>query len=154
MQPVWNKTKLAKVDAKPVGFWNLVIDYFPGSHLLRLQVVSKDEKDHDVPILWSPIHGMDCAADGSTIPKSGLLYNGAMYGALIAKIGGSSADLPDSSSTGGPYGSKKVFAVGSCCVVAIGDTEGGPLFLTMNDSFDGFPHHSGALHILIEHCQV
>lgn len=101
-----------------------------------------------------PNSGTECGADGITITpqKSGFLSNGAMYGALIAKLGGSSADVPDSSSATVPYRNKRVFAVGSYCVVLIGSTESGPLFLKMNDSPDGFAHHSGALYVLIEEC--
>jgi hypothetical protein len=73
-----------------------------------------------------------------------------MYGALVGKIGGSSADLPDSSSPGAAYGNKRVFPVGSHCVVLLGSAEGGPLFLTMNDSPEGFAHHSGVLHVRVE----
>jgi hypothetical protein len=111
-----------------------------------------DEQQTAVPTLWSPINGVDCGADGirNALPKAGFLSTAAAYGALIGKIGGSSADLPDSSSAASPYGNKRVFAVGTYCVVSIGGTDGGPLFLTMNDSPEGFAYHSGALCVLIE----
>jgi hypothetical protein len=47
-----------------------------------------------------------------------------------------------------------VFAVGSYCLISIGATEGGPLFLTMNDSPEAFAHHSGALYVLVEQHSV
>jgi hypothetical protein len=152
MEPSWQKLKLVALDAKPVGLWTLVADYVPGSRLLRFKVVAQDAQGLAVQNVWSPIKGTDCGADGIPITpaKAGLLSTGALYGALIAKVGGSSADLPDSTSLTAPYGTKRVFAVGSHCVVSLGSTEGGPLFLTMNDTPDGFVHHSGALYILIE----
>jgi hypothetical protein len=154
MEPSWKKLKLVKVEARSVGPWSLAIDYIPGLRLLRFKVIPKDEQGRSVPTSWSPSNNTECGADGITIATStsGLLCNGAMYGALIAKVGGSSADLPDSSSATLPYGNKRVFAVGSYCVVLIGSSEGGPLFLTMNDKPDGCADHSGALHVLIEEC--
>jgi hypothetical protein len=43
-----------------------------------------------------------------------------------------------------------VFGVGSHCVISLASTEGGPLYLTMNDNPEGFTSHSGSLHVLIE----
>jgi hypothetical protein len=141
-----------KVEAKPVGIWNVALEYVPGSRLLRLTVVADDGTGNQVPTIWSPITGKDSGSDGitSTPAKSGLLLNSALYGALIAKLGGSSGDVPDSTSALGPYGSKKVFCVGSFCVVSLSNTEAGPLFLTMNDSPDGFDQHNGSLFVKIE----
>lgn len=153
MEPIWQALKRVRVEARPVGLWGLAIDYVPGSRLLRFTVLTTDQHGGSAPSSWSPIKGTDCGADGiptTSPPKAGLLNTAALYGALIAKVGGSSADIPDPSSAMAPYGNKRVFPVGSYCVVLIGSTEGGPLFLTMNDSPDGFVSHSGALHVLIE----
>jgi hypothetical protein len=152
LTPTWQHVTLAKVDAKPPGIWNVIREYVPGARLLRLQVVSVDDKKQAVPTTWSPTPGKDITADGITITpaRTGLLLNSALYGALIAKVGGSSAEVPDSMSAAGPYGGKKVVAVGSFCVVSIASTEGGPLFLTMNDSPDSFDSHSGPLWVQID----
>jgi hypothetical protein len=153
MEPTWRKLTIVKLDARPRGLWSLVAEYVPGSRLLRLQVLLTHEHRGFLPASWSPIDGTTCQADGvvSTPPKSGFLSLSAPYGALIGKVGGSSADLPDSSMPAAPYGTdKRVFTVGSYCVVSIGVAEGGPLYLTMNDSPDGFTRHSGALRVLVE----
>jgi len=152
MEPSWKAVKTVKVEAKPTGYWNLVIDYIPGSRLLRFALLTKDAQGQPVPTFWNPAAGMQAGADGTnfTTAKSGLLSGGACYGALIGKIGGSSADIPDASQPTTPYGSKRVFAVGSRCVISLGASDGGPLFLTMNDNPEGFLNHSGALHVQIE----
>jgi hypothetical protein len=154
--PFWSTLKLAKIAANPIGLWSLALEYVSGSQLLRFTVSSLDDQQRPAPTVWSPISGTDCGADGirNTPPKSGFLSTSAAYGALIGKIGGSSADLPDSSSGAAPYGNKRVFAVGSYCLISIGATEGGPLFLTMNDSPEAFAHHSGALYVLVEQHSV
>lgn len=152
MDPSWQKIKLFELKADSAQLWNLVTSYIPGARLLRLTVVAQDEKQQTVSTSWSPVSGRTCGADGIfvTPAKSGLLNTGALYGALIGKVGGSSADVPDISSPTAPYGSKRVFAVGSHCVISLANTEGGPLYLTMNDNPDGFVTHSGSLHILME----
>jgi hypothetical protein len=153
MDPKWTSLAKFKVEARPSGLW-IVAGYFAGSRLLRFTVLDKDAQNQTVPTSWNPATGIKCGADGLGIAptKSGLLTLGALYGALIAKLGGSSADVPDGSQPTAPYGNKRVFAVGSYCVISLAATEGGPLFLTMNDNPEGFVNHSGALHVLIEEC--
>lgn len=152
MEPKWAPLNTVKVEAKPDGLWGLVTDYVPGSRLLRFTLVNKDAQNQTLPIKWNPTKEVDSGANGTVVapPKSGLLSGGGLYGALIGKLGGSSGDVPDSSQPTAPYGNKRVFTVGSHCVISLGPTEGGPLFLTMNDNPEGFPNHSGALHVLIE----
>jgi hypothetical protein len=82
-----------------------------------------------------------------------MLCGGAAYGALVGKIGGSSGDVPDSTvGTAGPYGNKRVFAVGTDCILTLATAaDGGPLFLTMNDKPEEFSKHSGELLVLLEY---
>jgi hypothetical protein len=152
MEPSWQKVKLVKIEATASPLWNLAIDYVPGSRLLRITMVDKDENKANVATTWSPVSGTNCGPDGLTTSatKSGLLTGGALYGALIGKLGGSSADVPDASSPLAPYGTKRVFAVGSHCVISVANADAGPLFLAMNDAPSAFAQHSGALHILLE----
>jgi hypothetical protein len=72
---------------------------------------------------------------------------GAPIGALVAKIGGSSADKPDASK-------QTVFAVGSECVVVLDGKSSGTLFLTMNDEPTQFAGHDGAIQIEISSWDV
>jgi hypothetical protein len=152
MEPSWQKIKLLKLEATASPLWFLASDYVPGSRLLRITVVDKDENKANVATTWSPVSGTNCGPDGVTTSatKSGLLTGGALYGALIGKLGGSSADVPDASSVTGPYGTKRVFAVGSHCAISLANADAGPLFFTMNDAPSGFGQHSGTLHILLE----
>jgi len=74
---------------------------------------------------------------------------------LIGKVGGSTADLPETSpASGGSYTGRKVFIVGSYAVVTLGKDDNGPLFLTMNDAPKNFGDHKGELSILVEEAPV
>jgi hypothetical protein len=154
MEPSWKTLKVFTVEARPNGLWNLVTDYVTGSRLLRFRCLTQDAQGNALPDKWNPGTNVLSGADGAWITpaRTGLLSGGALYGALIGKIGGSSADVPDNSQQASPYGSRRVFAVGSHCVISLGATEGGPLFLTMNDTPEGFANHSGALVVLVEEC--
>ncbi len=50
----------------------------------------------------------------------------------------------------GVYSGRKVFTVGTYCVVTLASSDSGALFLTMNDAPENFKDHSGELHVLIE----
>jgi hypothetical protein len=155
MTMVWQTLDLVRVPACPAGFWTLVQEYVPGVRLLRIQTSSEDQQKKKVPMLWSPETGIQCGPDGaaSKTAVSGMLCNGAACGALIGKVGGSTGDLPDSTAgTAGPYGNKKVFAVGTDSIIALPTAaDGGPLFLSMNDKPDEFPKHSGELFVRLQY---
>ena len=150
-KPAWREVQVVNVPAKPAGLWNLVLPYVAGPRLLRLTTRDKDEKNQAVPTAWRTSDGEECGPEG--IPKNtakpGVLCATAPTGALIAKLGGSTADQPDPGA-GGPYPGRKVFAVGSYAVVALANNDSGPLFLTMNDDPESFAKHAGALTVLIE----
>jgi hypothetical protein len=82
-----------------------------------------------------------------------MLCNGAAYGALVGKLGGSTADLPDSTpGTTAPYGNKKVFTAGTDSIIALPTAaDGGPLFLSMNDKPGEFLKHSGELFVRLQY---
>src|SRR5262249_48683625 len=95
----------------------------------------------------------ECGPDGSLLgdQQKQPLVATAPRGAIVGKIGGSTADLPDTSANAkGPYGGRKAFASGSCTVVELEATDSGPLFLTINDSPNQFYNHAGELWVLIE----
>jgi hypothetical protein len=145
---------LVRVEAKPAGFWNMFIPYVSGPRLLRFTVVDKDDKGQAVPKRWHLSKNEETGADGQPAGKgtTGIMVTTAARGALVGKIGGSTADLPDSATGANvvPFGGKKVFALGSRAVISLAAADSGPLFLTMNDSPEGFENHSGALWVLIE----
>ena len=160
MSITWRRVALVRIPAKPAGLWELGVEYVGGSRLLRMQVVGHDEKGNKTGTTWHADKDLESTADGlsndptpAQTPEKkpeALLNRAARRGALIAKIGGSTADIPDGGSPGTPYGTKKVFAVGSRCIISLASSEGGPLFFTMNDWPECFANHDGVLHVLIE----
>jgi hypothetical protein len=144
---------LVKVEANQAASWNLILPFVAGPRLLRFTIKDKDDKGAAAPTKWHVNANEECGADGlaKSGARSNALVTSAPAGALVGKIGGSTADLPDASTaSGGPYAGKKVFAVGSYAVVPLASTDSGPLFLTMNDLPDAFSTHSGALWVLVE----
>lgn len=95
---------------------------------------------------WKPESGNECTADGdSALSRSvGLTLEGCAVGALIAKIGGSTADLK-------PDPAKLVlFSVGRHCVFTAPDaTKAGSLYLAMNDTRDAVGRVQGRLEVRI-----
>jgi hypothetical protein len=82
---------------------------------------------------WSPVPGMpDCGPDGlvvQNIPADQLIVADCAMGALIGRIGGSSAS-PKAAGT--EPGDGKPFAIGSHAVVKLPDGFFGPLFIGFN----------------------
>jgi hypothetical protein len=126
--------KTNSVPAKPEGLWTAVYEFITGTIALRF--TSKGE--------WSYAPNRKCGPDGEIslgLPQDVMVPN-APIGALVAKIGGSSADKPDASK-------QTVFAVGSECVVVLDGKSSGTLFLTMNDEPTQFAGHDGAIQVEI-----
>ncbi len=67
------------------------------------------------------------------------LSQDALVGALIGKLGGSSASVKNSNA----------FVVGSYCVLEVAETSKGPLYLTINDLPAGMGDNSGKLLVSI-----
>jgi hypothetical protein len=152
-EPSWQKLITVKVAARPEGLWNMVFPYVSGPRLLRITVIDNDNNGAIVSKKWKLENTEECGPDGSLRDQQQQrLIATAPRGAMVGKVGGSTADLPDTSAaaTGGPYGGRKVFASGSCTVVVLSNTDSGPLFLTINDSPDRFCNHAGELWVLIE----
>jgi hypothetical protein len=154
----WKDIDLVRVPSRPAGggFWTLTQDFSAGSRLLRIRVINQDRDGNSLPVLWSlsaGATGVSCGPDGDpTTSRTGLLCTSAACGALIGKIGGSTADIPDTTSGANPYTGKKVFAVGKDCILSLPTAaDGGPLFLTMNDKPDEFAGHAGELQVLLQH---
>jgi hypothetical protein len=92
---------------------------------------------------WSYAPERKCTADGD--PRAPLnpatcLFTDAPPGALIAKIGGSTAGKTDGT---------KLFVVGSYCVVELDDKTKGPLYLAMNNDPMSSLERSGSLQVTI-----
>jgi hypothetical protein len=153
---VWRNVKTTEKTSElkmtPGSLWRRAIDFVPGPRLLRLQVTDKDGKPLAAAAQWGPAGNLSSPDGLPTSPPKGtlLLCTTAPIGALIGKLGGSSADNPDTTANAPPFGTKKVFAVGSYCVISLSKDDGGPLFLTRNDVLDAFSQDMGSLFILIE----
>jgi len=168
----WREVKRVDVNMTPGALWRLALEYVQGPRLLRLRVLNskgepvlngepglnKDGKAKVDPagkVDW-PTWGLAdsiCSPDGNprNPPKDTLLLcSRAPQGALIGKLGGSSADHPDTAPNSQPYGTRKVFAVGTYCVIAVAKDDSGPLFLTRNETLDAFNADMGHLNVLIE----
>jgi hypothetical protein len=123
------------VRARPSGAWTFVDAIVDGGDVLK--ITASDEQR------WSYADAATahCGPDGdpqALLSRDKCIMPTAPVGALIGKIGGSTAD------TGGT-----TFLVGSFCVFRVPDG-GGPLFLTINDESGGLENNSGWLHVTVE----
>ncbi len=118
------------IPAKPGGLWTMVIDYVDAATVLKIVAPEKAE--------WSYSPGSACSANGdltAMIGRSGCLLPAGPVGALIGKIGGSTAGSADGT----------IFLVGVTCVFTVDEKSGGPLYLSMNDEPSGFCNNTGQL---------
>ena len=131
-QPNWTSVTLATttIPAKPPGraLWTLAADWIPGGVLLKI--------DASRAAVWAYSDTADasCHADGhpqSLLTRTRCLVKTAPVGALVGKIGGSSAGVSDGWR----------FVVGSQCMIRVPD-HGGPLYLTINDEFGGMDNNA------------
>ncbi len=120
--PNWTHIGDYDIPAKPAGgLWTLVHEHFEGP--CRLKITVSPEQTWR----FADEAEAQCGPDGnpvSHLPGSLCLNTNAPIGALVGKIGGSTADK-----TG-----VVDFVAGGFCVVVLDDaTKSGPLFLTIND---------------------
>ena len=163
-QPTWNSTpaNTVTVPERPGCIWTLALDWLTAGKLYRIQVLTiprpvppPAEGQAPPPAAlvmedprWTP-HGASqpCTADGDMSGLSrreALLLPEARLGALIAKIGGGTADTAiDKTKT-----ETTAFTVGRYCVFKAPDT-GGPLFLAMNESPSAAGLAQSALEVVI-----
>jgi hypothetical protein len=120
------------VPAKPRGIWTLAVEHVSGPALIKVEA--------DGAWLYSP--AAKCGPDGdlgSLISSRGTIMAGEPVGALIVKIGGSTAGVADG----------VVRVAGSSAVIQIDDKTSGPVFLTINDELTGLSDNSGELRVKI-----
>jgi hypothetical protein len=132
-QPTWSKIAAVTVPTRAANFWTPALDYLTAGKLYKITVeTTADPADPAKRIdqKWGPESGKPCTADGDPIMvrKDSLMIDGCAVGALIAKVGGSAADLkPDKDKT-------VLFPVGRHCVFSVAEaTKCGSLYLGMND---------------------
>lgn len=150
MQPLWRSlVSELEIPAKPDGIWTRVLDYVGPSRRLLFTATGRwvwQDPASQPPSGVSaypkaPDPKGECGPDGDlgTSVSEECLSPDALPGALIGKIGGSSASVKNTSA----------FAVGSYCVLEVAETSKGPLFLTINDAPLGMADNSGKLLVSI-----
>lgn len=121
------------VEAKPNGIWTWAVDYVQGPALILIE--AKGE--------WTYSKGRPpCKADGdlnALISAQHAMLTTAPVGALIVKIGGSTAGLNDGA----------VRVGGSKAIIQIDEQVSGPILLTINDDITGLADNEGTLLVTI-----
>lgn len=128
----WSETKDVVIKARPEGIWTWAFDYVKGPVMIKIQASGA----------WSYSAAKQCGPDGDLnvlMSSAKALLPGAPIGALILKVGGSTAGTTD--------GTVKV--AGSGALVEIPDTVSGPIFLTINDELTGLADNHGELKVTI-----
>jgi hypothetical protein len=126
MTPIQWSTIVANMNIAaipPLGLWTPVFEFLPAGTVVRVLSFGR----------WYYTPQTDCGPDGervSFISSAQCLTKEAPPGALIAKIGGGTADLKG---TIVPIGSQAIFKV----------ADGGGLYMTINDAMGGFDDNSG-----------
>jgi hypothetical protein len=132
----WSRTWDTIVPAKPAGVWTWAIDYVKGPALLLIEATGE----------WSYSAGGKCGPNGdlnALVHPNEAILPGAPLGALLVKIGGSTAGTAD--------GTVKV--AGAKAIVEIGQVSG-PVFLTINDELSGLFDNDGELTVTVSYSQL
>jgi hypothetical protein len=138
-EPIWRKIVSELPVPEPQKQWQIALQVLTVGKLMMVEVVIDTARNPPEDGTWTP-HGFvaACSADGDftgtargTTPPSGApLVSSAPPGALIARIGGSTADqIADAS----PTPSRLVFSIGRRCVFTVPSSPVGSLFLGVND---------------------
>jgi len=120
-----------EVPAKPTGIWTLVCEYVRGPALVKIEAEDT---------VWMYSKADECKADGdllSSISSAACILKDAPVGALIGKIGGSSAGISDGT----------LFVAGKHCIIELDANKRGPLYLTINDELTGFENNDKAIKV-------
>jgi hypothetical protein len=149
--PHWTQLGVFEVAAKPDAFWTLAVEYVPPSRLLRFQVIGEDKDGNPVPKEWQvglqPVGANGLISNNARTP---LLSAACYQGALIGKLGGSCADVPDTAQTASPWGTKRVFTIGSFGLIFVAAADAGPLYMTINDEPKNLADNAGSLWVQID----
>jgi hypothetical protein len=117
------------INAASSALWSVVHPFVDAPGLIRIETIGATYWMYGaMPTPW-------CSPDGdltSLMSRKHCLVPSAPVGALVGKIGGSSAGTGDGTT----------FAVGRTCVVKVPDG-GGPLYLAINDEPSGMWNNWG-----------
>jgi hypothetical protein len=126
MMPSRTIFALIQVRARPDGIWTLALQYVPPKMLLCFRANGT----------WNYSMTGRCGPDGdltSLLSRTQLQVATAPVGALIGKIGGSTAGWNDGTQ----------FLIGTTCVYRVPDGVDGALYLTINDEYTGMRNNGG-----------
>lgn len=126
----WIEAAEIEVPAKPAGVWTLAHEYLEGPALIKVE--SQGE--------WTYSTAKTCGPDGdlnALVSSAHAILASAPLGALIMKVGGSTAGTSDG----------ETHVVGRAGIVRIDDGKRGPIFLTINDELTGLADNSGELKV-------
>lgn len=138
-QPIWRKVVAElTVPQNAADQWTLALDYLTPAKIMKIEVVVDAARNPAITGQWTPQgYRAACPADGDLagtareVPNFGtLMVASAHAGALIARLGGSTADLEADASTTAP--TRIVFSVGRQCVFTVPASPTGSLFLGVN----------------------
>jgi hypothetical protein len=137
----WTELTLsqAEIRANPDGIWTWAYEYVEGPALLKIEV--KDNPPGKAQE-WQYAPGKKCTADGDRNPPTqarNCIFPDAPVGALIAKIGGSTAGLKDG----------KIYLVGRKALLSLDQNTSGPLFFTINTPVGGMQDNADALKVSV-----
>lgn len=126
-QPNWrqitpqSKGDYLTVPEEPGQAWTVALEYVTTGQLLKIVVEHGSQ--------WEPFGMPACGPDGDAAfaKPAGVPVAKAARGALIGKIGGSTADQEGDDSM-------VLFTVGRVCVLAVPEKKSGALFLGVNDA--------------------
>jgi hypothetical protein len=130
----WTTIADVTVTASPKGVWTIALEWVEGPALLKLEA---DDREW----FYSENDQTRTGADGhrtALLSTKNCLLPIAPVGALVGKIGGSSAGACDG----------KSFVVGKFCIVEI-EKSSGPLYLTINDELTGLANNRGEIGVRI-----
>jgi hypothetical protein len=105
--------------------WLFVLEGFGEANILRIKATGK----------WTPLEGLPaCGPDGlmsMNYPDTGLILSDCSVGALLGRIGGSSASIK-AASADPAAGETKPFPIGTSCIYRLPEKAIGPLFVGFN----------------------
>src|SRR5439155_508406 len=98
--------------------WHRVLDFVSGPRLLRFSLQDKNSDGAGVPLKWRISATEECGPDGfrDGADRKDFLLPAAPRGALIGKVGGSTADLPETSPPSREYSALAIlFSASAAC---------------------------------------
>ena len=148
-QPTWRKLTTVMIPERAASVWTPALDYITAGRLYKITVEMKDDPatpGGKIDQFWTPESGSACTADGdpSLTRNNAGTTDLCALGALIGKVGGSSADIkPDKEKT-------VLFGVGRHCVFSVAEAaKCGSLYLGINDAQASLARIAGQLEVTI-----